>query len=350
MKFHDIDSYNFDALGPIRVQRVTTATFPVFTALTDTGRVLYNTDTQKFYYGDNDSWVEFANASDLSAHIAATAAHGATGAVVGTTNSQTLTNKTLTTPIISDLTNIQHDHSTVAKGGLIPAASLPLHTHAGAGQGGTVSHTALTDKGTNTHSTIDSHISTANSHIGSSTAHSSDGAVVGINTLNAHTTNRPQHGIVYSSASIVINASVSGYQNYTVPGLTTSKPTIAFTQSVQALTTRTWMAPPPNPANDVYTYTGIGVGNPTSSFVHGYGGHSSTSLSTTGNGNIGYLWWTSYSRSGGGWESRSLSGTVIDIPADNTIRIYWNNPNFYILDIDFPGQSTVSFVITVYSY
>jgi len=35
----------------------------------------------------------------IDTHLAATAAHGATGAVVGTTNTQTLTNKTLTTPL-----------------------------------------------------------------------------------------------------------------------------------------------------------------------------------------------------------------------------------------------------------
>jgi hypothetical protein len=39
--------------------------------------------------------------SDFDLHEAATAAHGATGAVVGTTNSQTLTNKTLTSPVIN---------------------------------------------------------------------------------------------------------------------------------------------------------------------------------------------------------------------------------------------------------
>jgi len=39
----------------------------------------------------------------LNTHEALTATHGATGAVVGTTNTQTLTNKTLTTPIIASL-------------------------------------------------------------------------------------------------------------------------------------------------------------------------------------------------------------------------------------------------------
>jgi len=57
----------------------------------------------------------------IDTHISATAAHGATGAVVGTTNTQTLSAKTLTTPTISatGFTNAQHAHAAANSGGTL---------------------------------------------------------------------------------------------------------------------------------------------------------------------------------------------------------------------------------------
>ena len=159
MKFHDIDSYNFDALGPMRVQRVTTATFPVFTALTDTGRVLYNTDTQKFYYGDNDSWVEFATYDSLLTHVNATTAHGSNGAVVG-------------------------------------ANTLSAHTGATAAHGSDGNVVGA---------------NTLSAHTGATTAHGSNGAVVGANTLSAHTgLTTTAHGGPYSPTSHGHNLATTG--------------------------------------------------------------------------------------------------------------------------------------------
>ncbi len=82
----------------------------------------------------------------IDSHLAATAAHGATGAVVGTTNAQTLTGKTLVTPTIADFTNAQHDHSNAAGGGEIPSRfSMRFY---GEGLGGGVTSVELMEENT----------------------------------------------------------------------------------------------------------------------------------------------------------------------------------------------------------
>lgn len=113
------------------------------------------------------AWAQLAH-SDLSgdgtnshatidSHLAATAAHGATGAVVGTTNTQTLTNKTLTTPTIGDFTNAQHAHTNAASGG-------------------TISHGSLTGIGANDHH-AQSHVLATNLALGAD--HTISGATAG---------------------------------------------------------------------------------------------------------------------------------------------------------------------------
>jgi len=62
--------------------------------------------------------------SASTAHIAATAAHGATGAVVGTTNTQTLTGKTLTSPRINEILDTANGLRVVTFTGFAGAANL----------------------------------------------------------------------------------------------------------------------------------------------------------------------------------------------------------------------------------
>ena len=70
--------------------------------------------------------------ANVDAHIADTTAHGATGAVVGTTNAQTLTNKTLTSPTVTDPTV---SGSVTATGATVSGGTLSGQTVTGASLG-----------------------------------------------------------------------------------------------------------------------------------------------------------------------------------------------------------------------
>lgn len=100
---------------------------------------------------------------DLEDHAAATEAHDATGAVVGTTNTQTLTNKTLTTPTIASFANANHDHSNSAGGGTTAHSSATAAHGATGAVVGTTNTQTLSSK-TLTTPTIASFVNATHDH------------------------------------------------------------------------------------------------------------------------------------------------------------------------------------------
>jgi len=87
----------------------------------DSGTTVKNTVNTNFDNLNTDK----AEGSDLTAHTGATTGvHGITGSVVGSTDTQTLTNKTLTTPSIASFTNAAHNHTNAAGGAQLTDAAL----------------------------------------------------------------------------------------------------------------------------------------------------------------------------------------------------------------------------------
>lgn len=59
------------------------------------------------------------DAAGVVAHASSSNTHGVSGQIVGTNNTQSLSNKTLVTPTISSFANAQHDHSNSTNGGAV---------------------------------------------------------------------------------------------------------------------------------------------------------------------------------------------------------------------------------------
>jgi len=77
--------------------------------------LFYRTDTHRFYVYDGTAWNELT----IDAHAALTATHGVSGAIVGTSDTQTLTNKTLTatTNVVEEITTTASSATPAPTGG-----------------------------------------------------------------------------------------------------------------------------------------------------------------------------------------------------------------------------------------
>ena len=100
------DGANWQASG-----KIVSGTLASRPSAGSSGRLYFATDaTQQVLYFDNGTtWTKVGESKkyiddSISAHNAASGIHGVTGSVVGTSDTQTLTNKTLTSPVVTGLT------------------------------------------------------------------------------------------------------------------------------------------------------------------------------------------------------------------------------------------------------
>jgi hypothetical protein len=77
------------------------------------------------YQGDGSALTGVASAASFTAHVGAgSGMHGVTGSIVGTSDSQTLSNKSLTQLNIGDFSNAGHSHQNATGGGQLGGSAL----------------------------------------------------------------------------------------------------------------------------------------------------------------------------------------------------------------------------------
>lgn len=203
------------------------------------------------------------------------ASAGHTG-FVGTTAAQTLTNKTLTLPVIGNFTNAQHAHT-------------------GAASGGTIAHTALTSIGTNTHAQIDTHIA-------ATAAHGATGAVVG--TTNSQT-------LTNKTLTAPVIATISNTGTLTLP---TSTDTLVGRATTDTLTNKTLTTPTiADFTNAQHTHTDAASGGTISG-----GGGGGVNLDDANT-------WTRKQTITGSISDATLSGEYLDNNSFDTDLSFWTD-------------------------
>jgi hypothetical protein len=87
-----------------------------------TGAIWHNSSDNHLYFTNNVESFDLTGGGDMTKAVYDPA--NINEQLVGITATQTLTNKTLTTPTIADFTNSTHDHTTNANGGLLDASDI----------------------------------------------------------------------------------------------------------------------------------------------------------------------------------------------------------------------------------